>query len=92
MGEEEARGPTVPALYQARLRTVLFSLRGCFAFWPPSWGWAGGMDQNGARWKDARWKVVSRTQAVTMEAAYEPLDSGKWTAAGDEWDLRGGQL
>ena len=37
-------------------------------------------------------KVVSWTQAVTMEAAYEPLDSGKWTAAGDELDLRGGQL
>lgn len=86
-GEEVARGPTVQALYQARLRTLLFSLRGCFAFWPLSWGWAGGMDQKGARWKEARWKVVSQTQAVTMEAAYEPLDSGKWTAADDELDI-----
>ena len=87
-GEEVARGPIVQALYQARLRTLLFSLRGCFAFWPPSWEWAGGMDQRvpGGR------KVVSWTQAVTMEAAYEPLDSRKWTAAGDELDLRGRQL
>lgn len=45
------------------------------------------MDQKGARWKEARWKVVSQTQAVTMEAAYEPLDSGKWTAADDELDI-----
>ena len=52
-GEEVARGPIVQALYQARLRTLLFSLRGCFAFWPPSWEWAGGMDQKGARWKES---------------------------------------
>lgn len=84
-GEEVARGPAVQALYQARLRTL--SLRGCFAFWPLSWGWAGGMDQKGARWKEARWKVVSQIQAVTMEAAYEPLDSRKWTAADDELDI-----
>lgn len=25
--------------------------------------------------REARWKVVSQIQAVTMEAAYEPLDS-----------------
>ena len=63
-GEEVARGPIVQALYQARLRTLLFSLRGCFAFWPPSWEWAGGMDQRvpGGR------KVVSWTQAVTARA------------------------
>lgn len=52
-GEEAARGPIVQALYQARLRTLLFSLRGCFAFWPPSWEWAGGMDQKGTRWKES---------------------------------------
>lgn len=30
---------------------------------------------------------MSQIQAVTMEAAYEPLDSRKWTAADDELDI-----
>ena len=81
-GEEVARGPTVQALYQARLRTLLFSLRlFCFLATILGMGRRDGSEgcqvEGGQGWippDDARLKTVWERRREIPEARPEQGD------------------